>query len=1130
MRFLVPVLLTLSAAAAESQETIRPDAVLLRYPDISATQVVFRYAGDLWLVEKQGGVARRVTTAEGNESFAKFSPDGSRVAFLGGYDGGSDLYVLDLAAGIPERVTWHPGQEVLSDWTPDGEALLYWSSEVSGLGRAPRVLRVDADGGQPEPLPMPYGTFSALDASGKLVAYTLGTREFRTWKRYRGGMAQDIWLFDLATNEARRLTDHPGTDSMPMWHGREVVFLSDRGADQRLNLFAHHVDTGATRQLTSFTDFDVKFPAMGPDDVVFEAGGKLMRYEFATGERFPIDVVIPGERPELRARTNDVASLVQSVGIGPTGKRVVVAARGDVFTVPVENGVTRNLTATSGVAERNPEWSPDGQFIAYWSDATGEYELTLCRSDGKSLEGGLRQDRLTELGAGWKGSISWSPDSETIAFTTHGGGLHLLDVESGEVETIATDPDGQQLQVDWSADSGWLAWSMRHSSSRLNAIHLYEVATGTLSEVTSGMFDDTRPVFDEDGDWLFFASTRTFSPLYEDLGTTWIYANSRRLLAVPLRADVENPWAPENDEEEFDEDADEDEGADGEQDGDAEEHDDDGEHADEADDTDGAADGDDDAKDADDGEESEEDAALVIELDGFEARALLLPVDAGQVGNLEGAAGKVLYVRGPNTGANGGGPSLRFYDMAAKEEKTIVDGVAGYIPSADGKKLLLIRGNEAAVVDLAPGQSFEAIDSSGLVATTDPRAEWAQILEDVYRLYRDFFYEEGLHGVDWRAVCDRYAAVLPDVTSRADVHYLIGEMISELNIGHAYNRTPPSLRGGAPARPVGLLGCDWALENGAYRVTGILGSAAPYDADARSPLAVQGVDVAVGDYLLAVNGVPVDTASAVHRALEGTAGRPTELTVNAAPTFDGEERTVLVTPAGDEGGLRYRDWVARNRARVAELSGGRVGYVHVPDTGIRGQNELVRQFLGQFHHEALIVDERWNGGGQIPTRFIELLDRPLTNYWAVRAGEDWDWPPVGHRGPKCMLINGWSGSGGDAFPYYFRQSGLGKLIGRRTWGGLVGISGNPGLIDGASVTVPRFAFYELDGTWGVEGHGVEPDIEVLDDPSLMVNGGDPQLEVAVRQMLEELETWQPALKRRPGNPDRSGSGITPEDH
>jgi tricorn protease len=1125
---------------------VRPDAVLLRMPDVSASEVVFRYANDLWLAPKAGGVARALASPDGEESFPKFSPDGKRIAFVAGYDGGVDLYVLDIDAGVPQRVTYHPSSEVLCDWHPDGESLIYFSSQESGQQRAPRLFKVSAGGGPSEALPVPYGVFGALDATGSWLAYTpTAASEFRTWKRYQGGLAQDVWLFNLTTLEARRVTDHPGTDALPLWSGSDLYFLSDRDSNARMNLWAYDTQRKVTTQVTDFVEDDVRFPSVGPEDIVFENGGKLLRYEFASGRTHRIEIAIPGERPSLRPQSLPLAKMVDWAVPGPNAKRVVVEARGEVFSAPVEEGVTRNLTRTDGVAERYPSWSPDGKWIAYWSDASGEYELYVRSGDGAPFRWpgdseDVRERRLTSIGPMWKYGASWAPDSRSLVFCNNAGELWRLVLESGELTKLATDPDGQPFNVDWSPDSRWIAFSMRSTRSRLGAIWLLDTRDGVLREATSGLYDDRDPSFDRDGEWLYFVSTRTFEPTYSGVDETWIYANGANLVALPLRKDVENPFATADAsevEETPSDDKDEDEDA--QKDGEPKDGDEAKEAKSEASKSDDAA--------TEQGEPAESVAAadgakkaekspkpVEIEFEGIEARALVLPVDAGALDAPAGGASKVFYLRRARAGSGGVDSTLMQFTLSSKRkervEKTVVGGVRGFVLAAKAEKALVrLADGGWAVVETKPDQKVEGkLDLSGLEMLVDPRREWNQILGDAHRIMRDFFYEPTLHGVDWNGLRERYARALADATHRSDLHYLLGEMISELNVGHAYNRGPSDDGGSARGALAGSLGCDFALEQGAYRITRILGFESP-EADARSPLAQHGIDARPGDWLLAVNGRAVDPRRDVHAALLGSVGKPTELLLNAAPTFDGAERRVVVTPLDSDAGLRYRDWVAARRTQVDELSGGRVGYVHVPDTGIRGQNELVRQLQSQMDKDALLVDERWNGGGQIPTRFIELLNRPRTNFWAVRHGEDWSWPPRTHHGPKAMLINGSSGSGGDAFPYYFRQANLGKLIGQRTWGGLVGISGNPAFIDGASITVPRFAFYEKDGTWGVEGYGVAPDIEVLDDPSLMAHGEDPQLVAGVQHLLRELESFTFERAQRPPSPDRRGSGVTPAD-
>ncbi|MCE9596303.1 MAG: PDZ domain-containing protein [Planctomycetes bacterium] len=1102
-------LVALSLLAPLARAQYRPNAVMLRQPDVSKDQIVFAFGGDLWLVEKRGGVARVLSSPEGAESFPRFSPDGKRVAFMANYGSGGDLYVLPVEGGVPERVTHHPDDEVFCDWDPNGRDLIYFSPEVSGQRRAPKLLRVSASGGQPTPLPVPYGTFGEIDETGTWLAYTPVTQsEFRTWKRYQGGLAQDIWLFDLKTSKSKRMTSFEGTDCLPMWHGSEIYFLSDRvGPDRdtkgRLNLWRFETANGAVSRITDFVDDDVRFPSVGPDDLVFTAAGKLYRYEFASKNTVPVDVLLPNDRPNLLPRTLDCTDLVTDVVPGPNGKRMVVAARGELFSVPVRDGAALNLTQTDRIAERHPSWSPDGKWIAYVSDRSGENEVCVRPSEKSGVDG---ERTLTKLGPGYRFTPQWSPDSKTLVFASNDGALHLLGVEKSDERVIDQDPDGNPFGVAWSPDSRWLAYSHRGTQTLLPVICLYDTKSGKRTDVTAGKFQDREPTFDLEGKWLFYTSSRAFDPLYSEFDDSWIYGNTQNLVAVPLRADVENPWAPKDDSE-------------------ANPKKDDAE----------------DEKKDDDAKKDEKTAVapIEIELDGFEARAILVDVPAGRLSNLRGAKGKLAYVRQARLGTgepasdDDGAPppqgKLVYLDLDDKEEHDVLDGVSGFELVADGSKAFVSTDGHA-IVDLAKDQKVEKkIEIEHLEATIDPRNEWFEILMDAGRLMRDYFYVPDMHHVDWNAIVRRYIEALDDCTSRADVDYLLREMIAELNVGHAYVQSSPTLNGTRAPSTVGLLGCDWKLERGAYRIARVLGGG-DYDVEARSPLAIPGVGVKAGDFLLAVNDTNVDAARDVYAAFEGTVGRSTWITVNAEPKLDGKERRVLVEPLASESELRYRDWVARNRELVAKLSNGRIGYVHVPDTGLHGQNELVRQFMGEFNKPALLVDERWNSGGQIPNRFIELLDRPITNYWAVRHGDDWTWPQVGHRGPKCMLINGSSGSGGDCFPYFFREAKLGKLIGMRTWGGLVGLSGNPAFVDGSSITVPTFGFYETDGTWGVEGHGVDPDIEVIDDPSLMTDGTDPQLLAGVKQLEAELAAAPPTAPKRPKSPDRVRPGVLPQDH
>jgi len=1213
--------LTVSRGAV-AQETTTPHPGMLRYPDVSATHIVFVYANDLWLVPKSGGLAVPLANPPGQESFPRFSPDGKTVAFVGNYDGNRDIYTVPVEGGIPYRVTHHPTFEWLSEWTPDGNRLIFSASNLSGFGPGMKMYTVSAKGGLPEKLPIPYGVNGSLSSDGVWLAYTPHSTDNATWKRYRGGMATDIWLFNLRTKRSKRITDWEGTDTLPMWHGEKVYYLSDAGPEHRLNIWVYDTRTGKREQITRFTDFDVKWPSIGPGDrgegeIVFQQGSHLYLLNLATRKAQPVQVQIPGARPTLRPRAVDVSRFISGWGISPTGKRAVVEARGDIWTLPAKNGSPRNLTRTSGVAERDPAWSPDGQWIAYFSDATGEYELYITQSDGKG-----EPKRLTTDGACFRYNPVWSPNSKFIAFSDKTGALYIYGMDSGRVRLVDKDPWAEPPSPTWSSDSQWIAYAKTGDRSRSSEIWLYNVDTEQRVQVTSAMFNDISPVFDRKGDYLYFVSHRHFRPFYEDLGTTWIYAGTQVLLAVPLRADMTSPFLPKTDEEKWGE-----KGKERQKEGQPEKREEKpatptqptdevsgewsgtvsgsmipggslsiraklqlqpnntvtgtvespmgsasvngtynpntkelalvvtlpdgtvlnlnakitgntlegtvtvptGERLQlKAEKVGGAPAALAQPAKPEGAPPAKPDGKVHVDFAGFEARAIQLPVKPGRFGRLAvNDRGQLIFVRMPVAGSEEP-PAIKLFDLndEKREEKLVAGGASAFDISADGKKLLVVRGNTATIQDAAPGASGDAVVTSGMNAMIDPRAEWKQIFIDAWRIQRDFFYDPNMHGVDWKGMRDHYVSMLEDCVSREDVSFVIGEMIAELNVGHAYYMGGDTEQ--APSVSVGLLGCDFELHRGAYRISKIY-QGAPWDSDARGPLSEPGVKVKEGDYLLAVNGVSIDTSKDPWAAFQGMADRVVTITVNDQPVIDSNAREVAVRLLGSDSNLRYRAWVESKRAYVEQKTNGRVGYIYVPNTGTDGQNELVRQFFGQIGKDALIIDERWNGGGQIPTRFIELLNRPLTNYWARRDGNDWPWPPDAHFGPKCMLINGLAGSGGDAFPYYFRQAKLGKLIGTRTWGGLIGISGNPRLIDGGYTSVPTFAFYEKDGTWGIEGHGVDPDIEVIDDPALMVDGGDPQLDAAIQLMLDELKRNPYVPPKRPPYPDRRGMGIRPED-
>lgn len=1240
---------TIAAASNMVRADIEPHASMLRYPDVSKDKIVFSYANDLWIVDRNGGQAVPLASPPGAESLPKFSADGNTIAFTGNYDGGTDIYTIPTTGGMLVRVTHHPAGERLCAWTPDNK-LLFWAYGLQGIPTSMQMFTVGVEGGMPVSLPIAFGSFGEINETGEWLAFTPNTRDTRTWKRYRGGLATDIWLFNLNTLESKKVTDWEGTDTLPMWLGSKVYYLSDNGPEMKLNIWVYDVKKDTNEQITHFAEYDVKWPSMGPGkngkgEIIFQYGPELRLLDLNNNKSKAVEVTIPGDVPLLRTQRIDASEFIQGGSISPSGKRLVADARGDAWSIPAENGIARNLSLSNGSAERGSAWSPDGRWISYFSDKTGEYELYITQSDGKG-----ETKQLTFNTKSFYTDTFWSPDSKKIVFTDKDAKIYLLDIESGETKQIDKDPYAEQPDINWSHDSQWITYARTQDSSPFTVIWLYNVNTDEHHQLTSGMFPDTSPTFDRKGDYLYFASQRTFNPTYEDFGGTWIYQESGVLLAVPLRKDVKAPWPFENDEEEWkaDEDKDKDKGKG--KDADADENAEEGK-GDAGEDKNADTDKDDknnkdqpaaisdhplygvwegtvngigamisqllppDAgvevpdnapykmeifvdedgnisgtstveimgesqtdelgdvtfdeatgeyteiteedgvksvmkgklegntlsgtwevtgvmngsgtwsvtKTDEEVEEPEEEAAEVVEIEfeGFEARAIQLPVDSGNFSNLAvNDKNQLLYVRA--------GDGIKLFDISDKEpaEKSVVGAANGFAISADGKKLVYYSPAGFMIANASASATGKAAKTSGMIVNINPREEWKEVFRDAWRIQRDWFYADNMHGLDWDKIYEQYAAMIEFCNSRDDVSYVIGEMIGELNCGHAYYFGGGTDR--APTIPVGLLGVDFELENGSYKIAKIH-TGAPWDADARGPIIGKAVDIKEGDYLLAVNGVPVDGTIDPWAPFIGLADQMTILTVNDVPEINDEAREVMIKPVGSDDSLRFRSWIESNRAYVEKQSDGKVGYIYVPDTGVRGQSELFRQFVGQFNKEALIIDERWNGGGQLPNRFIELLNRPVTNYFAIRDGKPMKVPMFSHNGPKCMLINGNAGSGGDMFPWLFREAKLGKLIGTRTWGGLVGISGNPPLIDGGYMSVPRFAFYEKDGTWGVEGHGVDPDIEVIDDPTKRALGQDVQLEVAIEQMLKEIKENPYIPVAPPKPPVRTGIGILEKD-
>jgi tricorn protease len=1084
------------------------DARMLRQPDVSKTHITFVYAGDIWVVPKEGGTAQRLSSPAGEESFPKFSPDGSSIAFSGNYDGNQDIYTIPAQGGMVKRITHHPMPDRLLGWHPDGNFLLYASGMESGRDRFNQLYKISREGGMPEKLPVPYGEFGSISPDGKILAYMPQSQDFRTWKRYRGGWVSRIWLFDLDKKSYRSISTTSANDGHPMWHDQTLYFMSDRGVEQRNNIWAYDLKSGKARQITHFTDYDLHFPAIGPSDIVFEAGGKLYLLPLSKSEPREIKIKVTTDEATLKPRVEKVSRYLQNASLSPAAKRVIFEGRGDLFSVPAEHGPILNLTHSSGVAERFPAWSPDGKTVAAWSDRSGEYELTLRPADGSGSE-----EVVTQLGPGFRYQPYWSPDSKKLAFIDQAMKIYLFESDSKKLTcidkgTAMTHGALNDFHVSWSADSRWMAFS-RDLRTRSNAIFIYDTQKGALHQVTSGYFSSADPAFDPEGKYLYFTSSRSLQPSYSNFDNSWIYANSTNILAVPLRLDVASPLAQRNDEEVA---KDEKPGKD--KSGPEKE-------AAKAEDKKGGAiaNGDKPATGKDEKKEEKKVTPVEIDLDNFESRAVILPVPAGNYDGLRAAEGKVVFLRRPRTGAPSNLKSqLAFFDLKEREEQSVLEEIDDYELSSDGKKLLVRQAASFAILEVKPKQKIEKkLRVDELEMQVDPKAEWRQIFNDAWRLERDYFYDPNMHGVDWKAMREHYGKLLDNAVTRWDVNFVLGELIAELNASHTY-------RGGGdlPAetqRGVGLLGVDWALENGAFRIKRILHGGA-WDVQLRSPLAEPGLKVKEGDYILEVNGVSLDPRVDPWTAFPGLADQTIQLTVNDKPSLDGS-RKILVRTLANEDALRQLDWIESNRQYVEKATGGRLGYIYVPSTGIDGQTELLRQFQGQYTKEGLIIDERFNSGGQIPDRFVELLNRPPLSFWATRDGKDWQWPPVANFGPKVMLINGWSGSGGDCFPYYFKKAGIGPLIGTRTWGGLIGISGNPPLVDGGNITVPTFRMYGTEGKWFAEGHGVEPDIEVVDDPGIMATGKDPQLERAIQEVEGLIKTKPPVPPKRPTYEDRA---------
>jgi len=1065
-------------------------ARLMRYPDVSASHITFVYGDDIWIVEKSGGTAAKLSSPPGVEMFPRFSPDGSRIAFTANYEGNSDVYVIESMGGIPKRLTYHGMFDRTLDWHPTDNSILFASSRESGRQRYNQFYTISTEGGMPEKLPVPYGEYAGFSPDGSQIAYTDRSRTQRTWKRYRGGTAPDIHVFNLTTYATQNITNNDANDEIPMWHENTIYFLSDRGTAKRANIWKQDLTSGSVTQITSFTDFDIHYPALGPSEIVFQAGDQLYLLNLSDDQYATVDIHIVSDQRSLIPTQKNVSSMMQSATVSPDGKRLVAQARGELFSLPATEGYVSNISQTSGAAERSPAWSPDGKYTACWSDATGEYQLTLYDMNGN------RSPRVvSSFSNGFRYDIFWSPDSKKIAYVNQAMQIQVMNVETGQVTTIDNgkymfEGSLRNFTANWSPDSRWLAYS-KEKTRVSNALFVYDTQSNQRHQLTSGFYNDSQPVFSKDGKYIFFTTNRTFKPNYSDLDNTFIYPNTTGIAVGTLTKDTESLLAVKND---------------------AVEVENEGEPAEDS--GKGKKSGKDKKKKDEEAEEKEESIKVTIDIDGFEDRVELLDLPSGNIGRLAAVDGKLIFVRFPNSGSpEGMKPELKFYEFVKREIKILISEVSSYEVAANGEKLLVMKNGSLAVIDISEGAKMDKkVPVEEMAMQLTPREEWKQIFSDAWRFERDYFYDPNMHGVDWNAMRTRYGALVDQANSRTDVNFILGELIGELSASHTY-------RGGgdlenAKRMNVGYLGADFHAVNGFYQIAEII-SGAPWDVEVRSPLNKPGVNANAGDYILAVNGQIVDTSKPIHAWFQGLAGKTVELTVNKAAGRT-NARKVMVEPLRSETRLRHLAWIENNRKHVEVATEGKIGYVYVRSTGLDGQNELIRQYYAQIDKEGMIIDERFNSGGQIPDRFIEILDRKPLAFWAVRDGEDWAWPPVANFGPKVMLINGFSGSGGDAFPDYFRKAGLGPLIGTRTWGGLIGISGAPALIDNGVVTIPTFRMYDPDGKWFREGYGVDPDIEVVEDFQKLANGADAQLEAAISEALRLLESND--VFRKPDRP------------
>jgi tricorn protease len=1090
---------------------------LMRFPDISGDQIVFSYAGDLWLVSRQGGTARRITTHPGLELFPKFSPDGRSIAFTAQYDGNYNVYVMPAEGGDPKQLTFHPGGPPLNErmgihnevlaWFPDSKRIVYLSRRDTFNDWFGRPFVVSVNGGLPERLPIDKGGLMSFSPDGTRMAYNRIFRNFRTWKRYTGGMAQDIWIYNFTSNHIEQIPHTEWTDTFPMWYQDTIYFASDRGQEHRLNLYRYSLTSHEIKQLTHFTDFDVEWPSLGSDAIVFENGGYLYLFDLNTGKPQKLSIYLPGDRDLTRKHWINVAKLIESFDLSPDGKRALFSARGDVFTVPAKEGSVRNITKTPGIREKNAAWSPDGRWIAYLSDRSGEDELYIASQDGMSPE-----TRITTDGSMFRLPPVWSPDSKKLLYADKSLRLFYVDINQKKPVLIDKARYFDLNEYRWSPDSRWVAYG-KQAENRNEALYLYSLDSSKATPVTTDFYNSHSPAFDPDGRYFYFLSERDYNEVLGVFDSEFANPKATRAYAVTLRAGTPSPFAPESDEVTIKPPETPTpvpgalpgtpptqptgaKSAGGEQKPNAK---------------------------VEGGPESRKPEPFRIDLAGIGNRVVALPIPYGNYGGLLGASDRIFYVSAPIFGLNGPlpgeTPAIHVFDLKERKDHVLVDGCSSYALSFDGAKLLYsARGNGAeggaasyGIVDAkvpevsAPPHKVGdgALSLGHLDMEVDPKAEWKQMFYEVWRQERDYFFEASMNGVDWNAQRDKYAQLLPYVADRYDLTYVLGELIGELSNSHTY------VGGGEypDLHPVnmGLLGADLEADTAAgfYRFRKIY-PGENWNPELRSPLTEPGVDVKEGDYLLAINGQPLRVPQNPEESFINTANENVTLTVNSKP-MDAGARHVTVKPLSNDFGLHELDWIETNRHKVDEASGGRVGYVYLPDMSAPGLNQFVKQFFPQIRKQGLIIDVRYNGGGFVDQVIFERLRRVLAAMSPARNFEAGTIPDPVFYGSLACITNHYAASDGDFFSYFFKQYKLGPLIGERTWGGVRGIRGEIPLMDGGYITRPEFSLYSLDSKWLIENRGVAPDIEVDNRPDLVMSGHDPQLEKAIEVVMKDLQ-------------------------